>query len=133
MASLSSRYGGWAVVTGASSGIGESFAEQLAHEGMNLVLVARSEDRLEKTAIQLRTQYAVQVRVLPLDLTEPTSAETLDLETLDLDVGLLISNAAVEQRGAFLLHPFWGSRSLFGRLLPRRPLDRTPLLLRSPT
>ena len=104
MASLSSRYGGWAVVTGASSGIGESFAEQLAHEGMNLVLVARSEDRLEKTAIQLRTQYAVQVRVLPLDLTEPTSAETLDLETLDLDVGLLISNAAVEQRGAFLRH-----------------------------
>ena len=104
MKSLTTKYGGWAVVTGASSGIGKSFADQLARAGMNVVLVARSEEALHKTAEELRTQFSVQTRVLALDLAHPIAAETLDLETLDLDVGLLVNNAAVEQRGAFVRH-----------------------------
>ena len=104
MNSLASKYGGWAIVTGATAGIGKSFAQQLARDGMHVVLVARSEDALQETAEELRTQYAVQTRVLALDLSQPMAAETVDLETLDLDVGLLVNNAAVEQRGAFVKH-----------------------------
>ncbi len=104
MKSLTSKYGGWAIVTGASSGIGRSFAEQLARAGMNLVLVARSEDALQQTAKELHSRYSVQTRVLALDLSDSIARETLDLETLDLDVGLLINNAALEQRGAFVRH-----------------------------
>ena len=102
MKSLASKYGGWAVVTGATAGIGKNFAHQLARDGMHIVLVARSEDALHETSEELRTEYAIQTRVLALDLAHPMAAETVDLETLDLDVGLLINNAAVEQRGAFV-------------------------------
>ena len=98
MKSLSAKYGGWAVVTGASSGIGRSIAERLAADGMNLVLVARSEQALQETADELRSRYSIQTRVLSLDLADPISPETLDLETIDLDVGLLVNNAAIEQR-----------------------------------
>lgn len=104
MQSLASKYGGWAIVTGASSGIGKSFAEQLARNGINLVLVARTEAALQQTAEELQSQYSVQTRVFALDLTDSLARETLDLETLDLDVGLLINNAAVEQRGSFVRH-----------------------------
>ena len=104
MKSLTTKYGSWAIVTGASSGIGKSFAQRLARDGMNLVLIARSEKALQTTAEELRTRYAVQTRVLPLDLSDPIAAEILDRETLDLDVGLLVNNAAVEQRGAFVKH-----------------------------
>ena len=104
MKTICSKYGGWAVITGASSGIGKSFAHQVARDGMNCVLVARSEESLRKTAKELRSLYSIQTRVLALDLTEPISRETIYRETLDLDVGLLINNAAVEQRGAFLRH-----------------------------
>lgn len=104
MRSLTSKYGRWAVITGASSGIGRSFAERLARAGMNLVLVARSEGALQQTAEELHSRYAVRTRVLALDLTDSIARETLDVETLDLDVGLLVNNAAVEQRGAFVRH-----------------------------
>ena len=104
MKSLTTTYGTWAVVTGASSGIGKSFAHHLARVGMNVVLVSRSENALEKAADELRSQYGIQTRVLALDLTQSIARETLDLETLDLDVGLLINNAAVEQCGAFVRH-----------------------------
>ena len=104
MKSLTSKYGGWAIITGASSGIGRSFAEQLARTGMNLVLVARTESALRQTAKELHSKYSIQTRVLALDLADPIARETLDLETLDLDVGLLINNAAVEQQGSFVRH-----------------------------
>ena len=104
MYSLTKRYGGWAIVTGASSGIGKCFARRLARAGMNVVLVARSEEALRGTAEEIEEQYAVQTRVMPLDLTDVLASETLFLETLDLDVGLLINNAAAEQRGAFVRH-----------------------------
>lgn len=104
MKSLTKRYGGWAIVTGASSGIGRRFAHRVATDGMNLVLVARSEDALQQTADEIHDQYAVQTRVLTLDLSQPISREILDRETVDLDVGLLINNAAVEQRGTFVRH-----------------------------
>lgn len=104
MKSFSTRYGGWAIVTGASSGIGRSFGRQLARAGLNLVLVSRSEAALEEVAGELQREYGIQTRVIALDLIQPIARETLDLETRDLDVGLLVNNAAAEQRGAFVRH-----------------------------
>lgn len=98
------RYGDWAIVTGASSGIGRSFAHHLASAGLNVVLVARSERALQSVSDALRENHGVQTRVLPLDLTKPSASQKLEAATADLDVGLLVNNAAVEQRGAFVGH-----------------------------
>ncbi|MBK8575939.1 MAG: SDR family NAD(P)-dependent oxidoreductase [Elusimicrobia bacterium] len=58
----------WAVVTGASSGIGRAYAERLAAAGMNLVLIARDSARLEKTAVQLMARHSIKTLSLPMDL-----------------------------------------------------------------
>lgn len=93
------RYGPVAVVTGASSGIGRSFARQLAARGLNLVLVARRIDRLEALAEELRHAHGSTVRVSAIDLSEPSAAEQVLDATADLDVGLVISNAGFGFKG----------------------------------
>ncbi len=62
------KYGPWAVVTGASEGIGRAFAEQLAELGMNVVLVARRRDRLQHIADKLREQHKVDTLIIAADL-----------------------------------------------------------------
>ncbi len=59
--SLGSRYGEWAIITGASSGIGAEFATRLAGEGMSLVLVARCEERLDRLKTVFGGQFGVKV------------------------------------------------------------------------
>ena len=61
-------YGPWALVTGASSGIGEEFARQAAANGINVVLVARREERLNEVAAQLEADYHIETRVVAVDL-----------------------------------------------------------------
>lgn len=97
-----SRYGPWALVTGASSGIGEEFARQLAANGLNLVVTARSEDKLRALARELEAQHGVQVRCVPIDLSLRESPAKLIADTLDLEIGLLVSNAGHVVPGAFL-------------------------------
>jgi short-subunit dehydrogenase len=107
MASLTKKlrnYGNWAVVTGASSGIGKSFAHQLARAGVNVVLVSRYQHTLSRVSTELVENYSVQTRIVALDLRESNAAKVLESETDDLDVGLLVNNAAIEQRGAFVGH-----------------------------
>lgn len=91
--SFSSRYGPWALVTGASAGIGREFAAQLAQEGLDLVLVARRRDLLEALADELGAKHNVRVQVLICDLSRGEGlGPVLDLfETLD--IGLLVNNA----------------------------------------
>ena len=69
--------GRWALVTGASSGIGEEFARALARRGMNVVLAARREDRLLALADALRSASGVETAVVPIDLAKPGAAGVL--------------------------------------------------------
>ena len=96
------RYGPWAVVTGASAGLGEHFARQLAAAGLNLILVARRAERLEALAGEIAQGYGVQVQALAMDLCEPGAAEALDRGTAERDVGLLVDNAGFGYMGAML-------------------------------
>jgi hypothetical protein len=92
-----------ALVTGASSGIGEAFARELAARGTDLVLVARTAERLEKLSIELRDAHGVGVEVLAADLTTDAGRE-LACERLRADhepVDLLINNAGIGSSGAF--------------------------------
>src|SRR5437762_8597042 len=86
-------YGPWALVTGASAGIGQEFARQAAASGINVVLVARRAERLKEVAAELTARYGVQGRVVPLDLAREGVLDTVREATDDLDIGLVISNA----------------------------------------
>jgi hypothetical protein len=97
-----SRYGNWAVVTGASSGIGRAMATELAVRGMNLVLVARSQAVLDQMAGELSSKHSVEVRVLGLDLAVPSSPGRIADQTRDLDVGMLVAAAGFGTAGDFL-------------------------------
>jgi uncharacterized protein len=99
---LVDRYGPWALVAGASEGLGEAFARRLAREGFGLVLVARRRDRLEALADELAAQHGVGVRPLALDLARPDLAEAVGDAVADLEVGLLVYNAALSVIGPFL-------------------------------
>jgi uncharacterized protein len=94
---------GTALITGASSGIGAAFAQALAKRGMNLVLVARSEARLQQLADTLKSQHSIRVDVMVQDLTQLNSATLLykAVESLGLEVDLLINNAGFGDYGAF--------------------------------
>ena len=85
----------WALITGASSGIGKEFAEMLAARGMHLVLVARREELLQELAKGLDTRHGSQTLILPYDLSQPDSVQHI-CETLseqDLSIELLVNNA----------------------------------------
>ncbi|MDC0674362.1 SDR family NAD(P)-dependent oxidoreductase [Nannocystis radixulma] len=94
------KYGPWAVVAGASEGLGAAFARALADRGLNLLLLARRADVLESVAAPLRAR--VEVRTAALDLGDPDLAARLDDLTRDLDVGLCVYNAALSRIGPFL-------------------------------
>jgi uncharacterized protein len=99
---LQTRYGTWAVITGASSGIGYEMALRLAQARLNLVLVARSQAVMEQMAKDLHARYGVEVRVITLDLAAETGVETLAAKTHDLDVGLLVAAAGFGTSGSFV-------------------------------
>ena len=67
---LKEKYGSWALVTGASSGIGEEFARRLASENLNLILTARRVERLEKLGNELKAKHNIKVVIAPVDLSK---------------------------------------------------------------
>jgi short-subunit dehydrogenase len=99
-----SRFGPWALITGASSGIGKEFATQIAASGINVVLAARRANLLEEIGAGLSKKYGVQYRTVAVDLSQPGFMDKIKPITDELDVGLLISNAGAPTPSAFLEH-----------------------------
>jgi hypothetical protein len=96
------RFGPWALVTGASSGIGKEFAQQIAASGINIVLVARREDLLKEVGVEFSKRYGVEHRVVVLDVSREDFVRQLASATDDLDIGLVVSNAGTGNPGEFL-------------------------------
>jgi short-subunit dehydrogenase len=96
------RFGPWAVITGASSGIGKEFARQIAASGIHVALVGRREHLLRTVGAECTRASGVQHRIIPLDLSEPDFLPVLADATRDLDVGLVVSNAGTGNPGKFL-------------------------------
>ena len=96
------RFGPWALVTGASSGIGKEFAQQIAASGINIVLVARREDLLKEVGVEFSKRYGVEHRVVVLDVSREDFIRQLASATDDLDIGLVVSNAGTGNPGEFL-------------------------------
>ena len=91
------------LITGASTGIGATYAERFAQRGHDLVLVARDNSRLEALATRLRTQHHVAVDVLPADLTQQADLAAVEARLRDdARIGVLVNNAGMAQSGAFL-------------------------------
>ena len=89
------------LITGASSGIGEEFARRYAAQKQDLVLVARSQDKLNKLAEEFTSQHGIRVTVFALDLSEPDAAERLWEETnrAGLEIDVLVNNAGFGTSG----------------------------------
>ncbi len=100
--SFSERYGTWALVAGASEGLGASFSRQLARKGLDLLLLARRPEPLEELAQSLRRESGVQVRTASVDLGAEDLLQRISELTNELDLGLLVYNAAYAPIGAFL-------------------------------
>ena len=98
MTEFAQKYGPWAVIAGASEGIGASLADQLASRGLDLVLIARNGALLEQVAAGVRERHGVQARALVQDLTDPDVGTRVAEATAGLDVGLMIYNAGASDR-----------------------------------
>jgi short-subunit dehydrogenase len=96
------RYGPWALVTGASAGIGAEFARQLAGKGLNLILVARRAELLDALAEDLMRAHGVEVRTIAVDLSGSDFLDAIRDVVEDVDVGLLVNNAGTAVGGSFL-------------------------------
>jgi short-subunit dehydrogenase len=96
------QFGPWALVTGASSGIGKEFARQIAASGINVVLVARRDALLAELGRAISQEFGVQYRALAMDLSQEGFIAGLADATHDIDIGLVVSNAGTGNPGEFL-------------------------------
>ena len=107
---------GWALITGASTGIGRELASLAAEGGRDVVLVARSATRLEQAAEEIRAEYGVRAAALPMDLTEPGAPERLHAATGErgMEVDFLVNNAGFGMSRRFADVPLAVQRSMIG-------------------
>src|SRR6266571_7684678 len=96
------QFGPWALVTGASSGIGKEFARQIAASGINVVLVARRDALLAELGRAISQEFDVQYRALAMDVSQEGFIAGLADATRDIDIGLVVSNAGTGNPGEFL-------------------------------
>jgi len=113
----------WALVTGATAGIGESFTRLLASKGFNIALVARDEARLHERAAALREKYGVQTFVLPADLSTAQGCAAVEDYLQEFDIEVLINNAGFGINKAFTASDLKAEQDLLDVLV------RTPMRL----
>ena len=113
----------WALVTGATVGIGESFTRLLASKGFNIALVARDEARLHERAEALREKYGVQTFVLPADLATAQGCAAVEEYIQEFDIEVLINNAGFGINKAFTASDLKAEQDLLDVLV------RTPMRL----
>lgn len=101
MKNWKSKYGEWALITGASSGIGEAFAKRLGEMGMSLILVARRKEKLDEISKEIKSKNNVDVFILQQDLTKRDAVENIKKAVEEREVGLLINNAGFGSTGEF--------------------------------
>lgn len=99
---LKIRYGSWALITGASSGIGKELAERLAESGLNVCIVARRKAALDEFASVLRSKYRIEVLVVEADLSQQRGIDDTLQAARMLDVGLLVASAGFGTSGLFV-------------------------------
>jgi short-subunit dehydrogenase len=94
--SFADRYGPWALVVGASEGVGAAFARQVAERGLSVVLLARRQQVLDEVAAEIRSAHGVETRTVVADLADTGAARSIIDATSDLDVGLLMYCAGAD-------------------------------------
>lgn len=99
------QYGPWALVTGAASGLGREFTEQLAARKLNILAIDIQQGALQEQVAHLSEQYGVEARALIVDLAGPDMLATIAQETADLEIGLVANVAALAHVGPFLDTP----------------------------
>lgn len=110
------RYGPWALVAGASDGVGREFAETLAGKGLNVVLLARRQQVLEQVAAGIERDHGVQTRVLAIDLAGTDAAQQIVAAVADLDVGFFVYCAGADpDYQPFLEQPLASAESMLHR------------------
>jgi uncharacterized protein len=98
------KYGPWALITGASRGLGAEFARQCAERGLNVILLATNAALLKAQADAIKKAYAVEVKILTIDLSREDILQEITPLTDSLEIGLLVNNAGVSRVGPFLNH-----------------------------
>ncbi len=101
---FTAKYGPWALITGASRGLGAEFARQCAARGLNTVLVATNTDLLQKQAEALSKDHGVAVKTLALDLSREDILDEITPVTDALEIGLVVNNAGLSRVRPFLHH-----------------------------
>lgn len=110
------KYGPWALIAGASDGVGAAFAEGLAERGLNVVLVARRQGVLDDVAAGIRDRTGVQTHTLAIDLAELDATATIAAATDDLDIGFLVYCAGADPNfEPFLANPIATAEAMVHR------------------
>ncbi|XP_067850150.1 very-long-chain 3-oxoacyl-CoA reductase-A-like [Heptranchias perlo] len=90
------RYGRWAVVTGATDGIGKAYAKELAKHGMSIVLISRSQEKLDQVAKEIREQFKVDTKTITVDFGEgPEIYKIIEAGLAGLEIGVLVNNVGI--------------------------------------
>jgi short-subunit dehydrogenase len=100
MKDFKSKYGPWALVAGASEGLGEAFAREIASRGINVYLVARREEKLQELTLTIQRDFGIRVKYMKVDLSK-TDEIKLFFSQLNVDTGLVVYNAAYAPVGWF--------------------------------
>jgi short-subunit dehydrogenase len=113
---FAAKYGPWALVAGASDGVGAAFAEGLAERGVNVVLVARRQAVLDEVAAAIAARTDVETRALAVDLAEHDAASVVAAATDDLDIGFLVYCAGADPNfEPFLANPITTAEAMVHR------------------